>query len=116
MNALELAEHYFALSNQGDLESIERLFLPTTTYSSANYGLYFGPKDIMGMMRPFFSQYETRCWTIEESRSLTEHIAEIEFSFTGTSQDGETISRTGVERIVVHSGMIQHIEVRPPRA
>ena len=113
MNALELAKHYFQLSNQGELDEIEQLFLPTTTYSSANYGLYFGPEDIMAMMRPFFAGYSSHHWTIESAKAWSPNIAEIEFSFSGESTEGEKISRTGVERIVVHSGKIQHIEVRP---
>ena len=112
MHALELAESYFALSNQADLDTIESLSKTTSTYSSGQ-GLFFGPQDIMAMMRGFFSSHLELHWTIDAARQLTPYIAEIEFSFEGRDSQGKPIRRRGLERVVVHEGRIQHIEVRP---
>ena len=112
MEALVLAKQYFQLSNEQDLDTIESLFLNTSTYSSGQ-GLFFGKLDIMRMMRTFFESHQSLHWTIEATKELTPHIAEIEFSFLGQSAEGEKIQRRGLERIVVHNDSIQHIEVRP---
>jgi hypothetical protein len=112
MTALELATHYFALSNDGDLDTIRTLFLDTSTYSSGQ-GLFFGSDDIMAMMNGFYASHQSLAWTIDHGCQLTPHIAEIEFSFLGINSEGEEIRRRGMERVVTHSGKIQHIEVTP---
>ena len=112
MEALQIAREYFELSNQADLDTIEQLFLPTSTYSSSQ-GLFFGPSDIMAMMRGFFASHLSLHWTIDSARELTPHIVEIEFSFQGRDKKGNEILRRGLERVVVHGDRIQHIEVRP---
>lgn len=113
MNALEMAKSYFQLSNEARLERIETLFHPHATYSSATYGLYYGPEAILAMMRPFFASYERRRWTVVSAEAWSENIAEVVFSFEGVTTGGEQILREGVERLVVHNDKIQHIEVRP---
>lgn len=112
VQALQIAREYFELSNQADLDTIEALFLPTSTYSSSQ-GLFFGPPDIMAMMRGFFASHISLHWTIDSARELTPHIVEIEFSFQGRDPKGNNILRRGLERVVVRGGRIHHIEVRP---
>lgn len=112
MTPLELAEHYFELSNQGKLDDIEPLFSENSTYSSDNQGLFLGRSQIMEMMRSFFAGYSSLNWSIEASRELKPGIAEIEFRFQGRDLDGRASDRRGVERIAVNQGGIQHIEVR----
>lgn len=112
MTTLELARHYFELSNQRELDQIEPLFSERSTYSSDNQGLFLGKAQIMQMMRAFFASYETMHWTIEAEREVKPGIAEIEFRFQGLDHDGVESDRRGVERIAVVDGGIQHIEVR----
>ena len=112
MQALQIAKKYFELSNQADLDTIEGLFVPTATYRSSQ-GLFFGPADIMAMMRSFFASHLRLHWSIDSCREITPHIVEIEFGFQGSDSEGNDIRRRGLERIVVHEGRIQHIEVRP---
>lgn len=110
--SIEIAQLYFDLSNQADLNAIEKLIHPEATYSSVNTGLYYGIENIMVMMRTFFDQYQSLQWQIKSIEQLDQHITELHFDCEASRNNNETISFNGVERIVVVSGLIRHIEVR----
>ena len=112
MNALEMALHYFRLSNEQKLENISQLFDERSTYSSDKQGLFLGRGDIMAMMTPFFAGYRTLKWTVHNSSLVKPGIAEIDFSFEGEDSQGNRVTRTGIERIASRDGLIYHIEVR----
>ena len=110
-NARALTEQYFALSNDRDLTSIFTLLNPEATYSSNNTGLFYGVNDIRKMMTAFFADHPYIQWTILELRELSEHITEVDFTVVSTDREGNQTERSGLERIVVASGAIRHIEV-----
>lgn len=110
--ALDLAQRYFTLSNQGDLASIETMFAEDATYSSDNTGVYFGRADIMQMMTPFFAAYSELHWQVESAVEKTPYIVEMEFRFQGKDQQGVPVERRGLETLVIAQGKIRHIEVR----
>jgi hypothetical protein len=112
MKASELAQLYFDLSNARDLKTVETLLQLSITYSSDNTGLYFGRENVMKMMREFFDLFPQLHWEVHSLISVSEHIAEIIFTLTGTKNDGTKITRPGIERIVVEQDLIRHIEVR----
>ena len=109
--AVQLAEQYFAYSNQSDMAQVETLFHQSSTYYSANLGFFVSKKAIIDMQTTFHSQYQTLHWTIDKVVESKPNIIEIEFSFEGTLQDGKTSKRQGREYILVYGGLIQHIAV-----
>jgi hypothetical protein len=111
-DVLQLATHYFDLSNEGKLADIKNLFTPSSTYSSANSGMYLGVDQIMAMQTDFFAGYETLGWNIHSVEEIKPGVVLFDFTFTGKTQDGKTVSRRGLEYVIVYNGKIQHIEVR----
>lgn len=111
-DALTLAKHYFDLSNQRKLSEISKLFTPSSTYSSANTGMYLGADHIMQMQSEFFAGYETLGWVVNKVEEVKPGIVLFDFTFTGKTLDGNTVTRDGLEYVIVYNGKIQHIEVR----
>ena len=112
MSPLATVQHYFDLSNNRDLEKVFKLFALDATYSSDNTGLYFGISDIRDMMQKFFDHYPELHWEIHSIQETTPQIIELDFTLRGTDTRGEKIIRPGIERIVVVSEQLRHIEVR----
>ncbi len=110
--ALALAYQYFDLSNTSDMQGIAALMSPSTTYSSANTGLYLGVSEIIAMQRAFHASFERLRWTILEAQEIRPGIIQIHFSFEGIKLNGENIKTKGLEHILVYNQKIQHIEVR----
>jgi hypothetical protein len=110
--ALKLAQHYFDLSNQGKLEDIAKLFTESSTYSSVTTGLYFGVDSIMKMQSEFFSNYQSMAWHVNSVEEIKPGIVLFDFTFNGTTNEGEIITRDGLEYVIVYKEKIQHIEVR----
>lgn len=110
--AVELAQRYFDLSNAGDLAEIEKLFTASSTYSSANTGVYLGAEQIMQMQSTFFASYATLGWDIHSVEEIRPGIVLFDFTFSGQTADGETVVRPGLEYVVVYDGKLQHVEVR----
>ncbi len=112
MSPLATVQHYFDLSNNRDLEKVFKLFALDATYSSDNTGLYFGISDIRNMMQKFFDHYPELHWEIHSIQETTPQIVELNFTLRGTDTRGEKIIRPGIERIVVVSEQLRHVEVR----
>ena len=112
MNSKELALHYFDLSNAGKLDEIRKLMTDSTTYSSANTGVYLGVDDIIKMQTEFFAKFENLSWEIHKVETPKPDIIVFDFTFNGRTLDGEKIVRPGIETIVGYQGKIQHVEVR----
>ena len=112
MSPLATVQHYFDLSNNRNLEKVFKLFALEATYSSDNTGLHFGISDIRDMMQSFFDHYPELHWEIHSIQETTPQIIELDFTLRGTDTRGEKIIRPGIERIVVVSEQLRHIEVR----
>lgn len=111
-DAIQLAKHYFDLSNEGKLADIKKLFTSSSTYSSANTGVYLGVDQIMKMQSDFFAGYETLGWNIHNVDELRPGVVVFDFTFSGKTLDGKTVSRPGLEYVIVYNGKLQHVEVR----
>ena len=111
-DTLQLAKHYFDLSNEGRLADIKKLFTPSSTYSSANTGVYLGADQIMDMQKKFFASFETMGWDVHSVKEIKPGIVFFDFTFSGKTLDGEAVHRVGQEYVIVYNGKIQHIEVR----
>ncbi|MGY8848356.1 MAG: nuclear transport factor 2 family protein [Burkholderiales bacterium] len=111
-DAIQLAKHYFDLSNKGKLTDIKELFTSSSTYSSANTDVYLGVDQIMGMQTKFFAGFKTMEWNVNSVKEVKPGIVLFDFTFTGKTLDGEAVQRSGREYVVVYNGKIQHIEVR----
>ena len=111
-DAVQLAKHYFDLSNEGKLTEIKELFTSSSTYSSANMDVYLGADQIMNMQTKFFAGFDTMGWYVNSVKEVKLGIVLFDFTFTGKTLDGESIQRSGREYVVVSNGKIQHIEVR----
>ncbi len=110
--AVQLAEHYFTLSNAGKLDEIKTLFTASSTYSSANTGVFLGADQIMDMQRAFFSSFETMGWDVHHIEEIRSGVVFVDFTFSGVTKDGENINRPGLEYVVVYNGKLQHVDVR----
>jgi hypothetical protein len=75
-------------------------------------GLHFGKWNILAMKRSFFWGLSSQNWEIQSITEPSENIFVIEFLFTATTLEWQTISRPGVESIIVHDEKLRHIEVR----
>jgi ketosteroid isomerase-like protein len=111
MTSLETAQHYFTLSNEGDLNAIGLLITPDAIYSSDTTGLYYGREDIMAMMQEFFVRFDSLHWTIDTINEIKPEIIEIHFHAVFQNRES-TIEKAGIERIIVRNNLIQYIEVR----
>jgi hypothetical protein len=111
-DAVQLAKHYFDLSNEGKLADIKKLFTPSSTYSSANMGVYLGADQIMDMQTKFFAAFGTMGWEVHSVKEVKPGIVLFDFTFSGKTLDGEAVHRPGREYVIVYNGKIQHVEVR----
>ena len=110
--ARKLAEHYFALSNARNLDASERLFTPSSTYSSVNTGVFLGSEQITGMQRQFSSGFKTMEWVVHSVEEVRPGVVLFDFTFSGVTNDGHHVERPGLEYVIVYNGKIQHVEVR----
>lgn len=110
--ALQLAQHYFELSNAADLDAIEPLFTASSTYSSVVTGVYLGADNIVAMQRVFFQAHRELRWTVHSLEERTPGVCLFDFTLTGETADGERFSRRGLEYVVVYANRLQHVEVR----
>lgn len=108
----KLAEHYFELSNQRDLESIEKLLDESTTYSSINTGVFLGREQIMQMKQSFYSSFKDMNWKIHSIVEERPAVILFDFTFTGTTNESKSVTREGLEYVIVYDNKLQHIEVR----
>lgn len=111
-NAVDLAKRYFALSNEGNLAEIRKLFRSSSTYSSANNELYLGADQIMQMQARFFAGYKSLHWEADRVEEVKPGIVLFDFSFSGKTLKGQVIARSGLETVIIYKGKIQHIEVK----
>ncbi len=109
---IEIAKKYFEVSNQSDFDAIGKLFTHSTTYSSQNTGLYLGVEDILAMQRSYHGSFQSLNWKINDIQEVKSGIIEIDFSFSGVTIDGDKVSYSGLEYVVICGNLIQHIEVR----
>ena len=107
-----LARHYFALSNAGNLAEIRKLFTDSSTYSSANTGVYLGVDEIMAMQTVFFDKFESMSWEIHRVDEVRAGVVHFEFTFNAKTRDGENVVLPGEEYVIVYDGKLQHVEVR----
>ena len=112
MDSLELAKHYFDLSNDSDLDEIRKLMTESTTYSSQNTGVYLGADQIMKMQRAFHGSFESLGWEISHVEEVRPGVVCFDFVFSGRTKAGEEVRRPGIEYVIVYNGKLQHIEVR----
>ncbi|RTK95397.1 hypothetical protein EKI60_00400 [Candidatus Saccharibacteria bacterium] len=70
MTALEIAKHYFDLSNRSDFDEIAKLFTSTTTCSSQNTGVYLGVADIIDMQKEFLSKFQKLHWQVNSAEEV----------------------------------------------
>ena len=111
-NPIKMAEQYFKLSNQSDMDSIAAMFTDSSTYSSVNTGVYLGRDQIMPMMRAFHSSFESLTWTINTIEEIRPGVAHIEFSLVSVNGQGQVTESSGHEYVLVFDGKLQHVEVR----
>lgn len=112
MTNLEIAKHYFELSNQSDFANISTLFTPATTYSSQNTGLYLGKDDIIAMQKSFHGKFSSLKWRVNSVEEVKPGIILFDYDFSAETPDGEQIKSSGLEYVIIHDGKIQHIEIR----
>jgi hypothetical protein len=112
MTPLEIAKQYFDLSNNSDFAGIAKLFTNTTSYSSANTGVYLGVGDIINMQKDFHAKFKRLIWKINSVEEIKPGIILFKYDFEATTNSGDEIQSTGLEYVIVANGKIQHIEIR----
>lgn len=111
-DALQIAQHYFELSNKSDLDNIAKLFTNTTTYSSQTTGVYLGVDDIIAMQRTFHGKFAALHWQVNSAYEVKPGIVLFDFDFTGRLPSGKEIKSSGLEYVIVQNRKIQHVEIR----
>ncbi len=112
MTNLEIAKHYFDLSNKSDFTNIAKLFTDSTTYSSQNTGLYLGKDDIIAMQEAFHGKFTSLNWHVNSVTEVKPGIILFDYNFLAQLPTGEKIKTSGLEYVIVRGGKIQHIEIR----
>jgi len=110
--SLEIAQHYFELSNKSDFSGIEKLFTDSTTYSSQTTGVYLGRNDIMAMQRAFYDKFSSLTWHVNSVKEPKPGVILFDYDLIGIMQNGEKVEVSGLEYVIVYQGKIQHVEVR----
>ena len=112
MTPLDLAKHYFDLSNMSDLAAIRKLMTESTTFSADDRGVYLGVDQIMEMQAAFHGQFEAMGWEVTDIDEVRPGVVRLDFVFRGRTKTGKEVHRSGIEHVIVHKGKLQHIEVR----
>lgn len=110
--ALKIANLYFDLSNKSDFDGIAKLFTDTTTYSSRTTGIYLGCNDILAMQRTFHGKFTSLHWKVNAAKEVKPGIVLFDYDFTGQLPNGEKVTGSGLEYVIVYEGKIQHVEIR----
>jgi hypothetical protein len=109
---LQIAERYFAASNEHDFVQIGDLLSASITYDSSNTATYRGRDDILAMQRQFHGSFLTLRWEVNSMEEIEPGNVVVNYTFVATKADGEAVTATGLERIVITDRRIQHIEIR----
>ncbi len=110
--AVALAKQYFSLSNKSDMAGIRAMMRDSTTYSSANTGVYLGVEAILEMQTAFHTRFATLNWDVHSIDEERPGVVRFTFTFSAGTHEGEELQFDGVEYVIIHDGHIQHIEVR----
>ncbi len=112
MNPLEIAKHYFKLSNDSNFEEITKLFCESSTFRSGKGELFLGSDAIMSMQKLHHGMFTNLEWIISSVSEIKPGIIHFNFDFTGETQTGEKVEYSGLEDVVIFNGKIQHIHVQ----
>ena len=110
--AKEIANQYFDLSNQSDIDSIRELFTESTTYSSQNTGIYLGADAVCSIQSVFHDSFNELHWAVNSCEEVKPGIILFDYTFTGFKKTGEQVTSNGLEYIVVQNEKIIHIGIR----
>ena len=110
-NALELAKHYFDLSNTSNFIEIEKLFVENTTFCARSGEYFLGRDDIMVMQKAHHGCYQQLKWHVNALHELKPGIICFDFSFEGVKQNGEQTNMSGIEYLIIQNDKIRHIDV-----
>lgn len=110
--SIKTALTYFNLANARNLVGIEKLFTLNTTFSFENIGVYYGAPQIMGSLRAFFGSYAYLDWDVTSSQEIRAGVVYVQFTFSGQTLDGESVSYPGEAYVIVNGEDIQHLEIR----
>jgi len=110
--ALQLARHYFDLSNRSDFEGIATLFRDSTTYSSQTTGVYLGSDAIIAMQQNFHAKFKKLNWHVNSVEEVKPGIVLFDYDFMGELLNGEKIESPGLEYVIMYKEKIQHVEIR----
>ena len=111
MTSLDLAKHYFQLSNESNFEEITKMFRKSSTFRSGKGELFLGSDSIMAMQRKHHGMYKSLDWKVLKVIEPKPGIITFVFDFTGITQAGECVEYSGVEDVIIYDGKIQHIQV-----
>ena len=111
MTPLEIARHYFELSNDSNFAEISKLFHDGSTVRSGKGELFLGVENIMAMQRAHHGNFARLEWSVKSVTEVKPGIIHFVFDFNGETQSGEQVEYSGLEDVIVFAGKIQHIQV-----
>ena len=112
MTSIEIAKHYFDLSNDSDFDRIKLMFGESSTYRSGSGDLFLGVKDIMAMQRDYHGSFKVLKWRVNNVDEIKPGIILLDFDFKGETHEGQGVKYSGLEYVIIFDGKIQHIDVR----
>ena len=112
MTPLQLAKHYFDLSNDSNFDEITPMFTDSSTFYSGKHDLFLGGTEIMSMQRAHHGSYQALHWHVTQVAEVKPGIIRFDFDFKGKTNAGGEVEYSGIEHVVIHQGKIQHIQIR----
>ncbi|MBM7073198.1 hypothetical protein JQC92_14370 [Shewanella sp. 202IG2-18] len=111
MTPLEIAKHYFELSNKSDFEAISKLFDKRSTFCTAQNDFYLGCQDIMAMQRAHHCSYKRLHWSTVFMEEEKPNVISFGFAFEGETLNGDAVEYTGIETMIIYDNKLQHVQV-----
>lgn len=109
--ALELARHYFELSNLSDFDRIAPLFDAKSTFRTRSGDYFIGVDDIMAMQKSHHGSYKKLHWQVTQVEEVKLGVVRFEFDFKAETHSGEHLEFSGIEYVLITDGKIRHIDV-----
>lgn len=111
-DAIDIAKLYFEVSNRSDMDAIASMMSRSTTYSSANTGVYLGADQIVAMQTAYHRSFKKLHWDVLDVKEVRPGVVLFDFVFHGEKLTGEIVSHAGEEYVIVLDGKIQHVGIR----
>ena len=111
MSALKIAENYFKLSNESNLDEIYTMLHKSSTFCSSSFDIFVGADEIIKMQRLYHGSFNHLEWIVKKVTEIKPSVVKFDFDFLATDKKENKIRFSGIEYVVILGDKIQHIQV-----